>query len=219
MPKSKVYPRVCGGNPLAPDALSKVMGLSPRVRGKPPAGNAELKAKGSIPACAGETAARFWPAGGSRVYPRVCGGNLSLSSRQAPEMGLSPRVRRKRLGLCRQCGREGSIPACAGETFVVLLHIHHDRVYPRVCGGNPGRKIEVYIYRGLSPRVRGKLRYNGAVRRIARSIPACAGETNQPPTRGRAAQVYPRVCGGNAADGGADSSPVGLSPRVRGKLP
>ena len=72
------------------------------------------------------------------------------------------------------------------------------------------------MIQGLSPRVRGNPDINPAYCKMARSIPACAGE---PPDSGGLIlrpEVYPRVCGGTA---GISTRPVtlrGLSPRVRG---
>ena len=50
----------------------------------------------------------------------------------------------------------------------------------------------------------------------AGSIPACAGEPLTAVTTGVMSQVYPRVCGGTSASVMVITSPVGLSPRVRG---
>ena len=52
--------------------------------------------------------------------------------------------------------------------------------------------------------------------RRMRSIPACAGEPPSAKNTGMNSTVYPRVCGGTGAVGGAGESPAGLSPRVRG---
>ena len=54
LPMDGVYPRVCGGAGSCARKVSRIPGLSPRVRGsrerQPEAGRYE----GSIPACAGE---------------------------------------------------------------------------------------------------------------------------------------------------------------------
>ena len=49
-----VYPRVCGGTVVIVMNLAPSMGLSPRVRGNPPATIAKAGNLRSIPACAGE---------------------------------------------------------------------------------------------------------------------------------------------------------------------
>ena len=70
---------------------------------------------------------------------------------------------------------------------------------------------------GLSPRVRGKLRYSFIARPPLRSIPACAGEAGRRPGTADRQGVYPRVCGGSMAREWRDEGRGGLSPRVRGK--
>ena len=53
--RSRVYPRVCGGNKYQMRSWIASKGLSPRVRGKHPAAGRGAGWAGSIPACAGET--------------------------------------------------------------------------------------------------------------------------------------------------------------------
>ena len=91
-----VYPRVCGGTELRSWLQVNAHGLSPRVRGNRLLQQYLPDASGSIPACAGEpvyTGANAWrPA----VYPRVCGGTLTVETGLPTERGLSPRVRGNR---------------------------------------------------------------------------------------------------------------------------
>ena len=147
----------------------------------------------------------------------MCGGNHIVAYGCHGSPGLSPRVRGKLLfWLCWICW-VGSIPACAGETFQRAAPWPASAVYPRVCGGNKSRPRATGGGRGLSPRVRGKPRHHRVDIRILRSIPACAGETENLAGRLDAEGVYPRVCGGNAALPGLPLPLGGLSPRVRGK--
>ena len=76
-PRRRVYPRVCGGTELSKSRVLFQMGLSPRVRGNLLPVGRSLGRSRSIPACAGEPAARHGGGGRSRVYPRVCGGTTS----------------------------------------------------------------------------------------------------------------------------------------------
>ena len=193
----KVYPRVCGGNYELNDDGSRGRGLSPRVRGKRIRFLAASSPGGSIPACAGETfhSARRKPTGG--VYPRVCGGN-GVRRRPVPRQGgLSPRVRGKRTVANFASDHLRSIPACAGETSMLVRRQIPSRVYPRVCGGNGG--------------------WRAAARDFQWSIPACAGETALGILALVQRRVYPRVCGGNFLRAVTALYPEGLSPRVRGK--
>ena len=171
-------------------------GLSPRVRGNRRRRWRGVGLIGSIPACAGEPPrSRPWLTG-RRVYPRVCGGTTGATVYQVDGPGLSPRVRGNLAALDLAIGRDGSIPACAGE--------------PR------GGWKPMLAATGLSPRVRGNPRPPNGGGRPAGSIPACAGE---PLGRRRLSilpRVYPRVCGGTLEFSGVSELISGLSPRVRG---
>ena len=135
-------------------------------------------------------------------------------------------------------GPRGSIPACAGEPSPPTSPPPRTPVYPRVCGGTQVTPQPLGRPCGLSPRVRGTVRFVGApypapglsprVRGnpnaiaitpvISGSIPACAGEPGKRTPRAALFTVYPRVCGGTLAEEVAWESAAGLSPRVRGNL-
>ena len=155
----------------------------------------------------------------SAVYPRVCGGALSgMHCRSSPWLS-------------------GSIPACAGEPNELSRHVKGlaivttaglqvaDRVYPRVCGGalrttrrlSPACRASILpsLWERVYPRVCG-----GAAVTIApcafreRSIPACAGEPEEPMELA-VSGVYPRVCGG-ACPVSSRSPTLQVYPRVCG---
>ena len=172
--------------------------------------------EGSIPACAGEAAPAACVRAVSPVYPRVCGGSLSLIPAGVATSGLSPRVRGKRVAIGISLNIQRSIPACAGEAGPDSSPLPDIRVYPRVCGGSPAYIKSSTIRRGLSPRVRGKPPV-GRHCEGHRSIPACAGEACRNEQTARWTRVYPRVCGGSLVPFGNLLSVLGLSPRVRGK--
>ena len=90
------------------------------------------------------------------------------------------------------------------------------RVYPRACGGTPGRRCSDDTRGGLSPRVRGNHHRRSLPGLDGGSIPVRAGEP--PPRRAgrRGARVYPRACGGTSTAKGRAKRCTGLSPRVRG---
>ena len=69
---------------------------------------------------------------------------------------------------------------------------------------------------GLSPRVRGNPLAGVSWLCGIGSIPACAGEPQTPLASSRKRRVYPRVCGGTAANTAIPTAAAGLSPRVRG---
>ena len=110
-----VYPRVCGGTPTFGSARDSQRGLSPRVRGNPPAPAPLSPAARSIPACAGEPRRQCQVVRVGAVYPRVCGGTTTTIPTPNRRRGLSPRVRGN--PCCNPTHPQGgrSIPACAGE--------------------------------------------------------------------------------------------------------
>ena len=193
----EVYPRVCGGNGKIIRQRVRLLGLSPRVRGKP---GGELMADWNL-----------------SVYPRVCGGNPRGSPGMSHAAGLSPRVRGKRAAAAIPKLGNRSIPACAGETNGFRVRNDRQRVYPRVCGGNWAGCKGCFCWHGLSPRVRGKPWTERDTIDWLRSIPACAGETGGVRHFRTPEAVYPRVCGGNARPSSRARFRIGLSPRVRGK--
>ena len=155
---------------------------------------------GSIPACAGETYACIGMAFRTRVYPRLCGGNLIAISLCMMLVGLSPLVRGKR-PLCSSAGLcAGSIPACAGETVPLCWSMPVCWVYPRLCGGNRLHLLVGLSFQGLSPLVRGKQNRSRPNRLQPGSIPACAGETIPMIPDDSRPGVYPRLCGGNSCN-------------------
>ena len=195
--KPRVYPRVCGGTSGTVRQLDNDTGLSPRVRGNPGRQTTRGFGRwGSIPACAGEPQRVLAPPAQPQVYPRVCGGTWNHATNEASGNGLSPRVRGNRgRRVCRRASgglsprvrgnrpqtcqtetKPGSIPACAGEPSCGLRSTSLSKVYPRVCGGTDARWQWGTPTGGLSPRVRGNLGGDAAVRDASGSIPACAGE-------------------------------------------
>ena len=211
-----VYPRVCGGTRSISDVSTREGGLSPRVRGNRQRGHERPRYMRSIPACAGEPVAPVYPATRYRVYPRVCGGTWSKYSSGTTWRGLSPRVRGNRVTTTEGPGREGSIPACAGEPDCGRATSMAFRVYPRVCGGTRWSLFCPPLSWGLSPRVRGNPLISISLFGGRRSIPACAGEPALPCLGRCLYWVYPRVCGGTPRWTISASRCEGLSPRVRG---
>ena len=69
--------------------------------------------------------------------------------------GLSPRVRGNHCGSNHISPIGRSIPACAGESTLVLELYSALWVYPRVCGGIHVFRPDILETDGLSPRVRG----------------------------------------------------------------
>ena len=178
--RQAVYPRVCGGTAWQTVQKHWMMGLSPRVRGNPLLKMRRRRKARSIPACAGEPAARALSPGQPRVYPRVCGGTGRRQWLLLAWTGLSPRVRGNPVISTPSTRQLGSIPACAGEPPHPARQHRPPKVYPRVCGGTQLSAATADGSNGLSPRVRGNQYHAIRLLPVRRSIPACAGEPCRP---------------------------------------
>ena len=112
---ARVYPRACGGTFPRRAIGREGLGLSPRMRGNPPAVLGHAVRSGSIPAHAGEPVRLARRVNRTWVYPRACGGTGRRNENPASVAGLSPRMRGNLAGQGRGDLRLGSIPAHAGE--------------------------------------------------------------------------------------------------------
>ena len=201
------------------------IGLSPRVRGNPGVDAQPGKATYGL-------------------SPRVRGNPLAGRELVNGGWGLSPRVRgNPRRVLTVLTKYRGSIPARAGEPPATCLYFGQSStksVYPRACGGTvprrartcrsmersiparagePGAKPAGRLDRGLSPRVRGNLGRQPAMRRRQRGLsPRVRGNLRVAVPASNAPSVYPRACGGTRRCAWAKGMTrmLGLSPRVRG---
>ena len=139
------------------------------------------------------------------VYPRVCGGTSPALPYASVIVGLSPRVRGNPAPRLSTSLGQRSIPACAGEPYVMASPSWSVAVYPRVCGGTSANNTDLRDALGLSPRVRGNRIDAVGVQAGRGSIPACAGE--------------PRSILGGTPLVLMTALHSGLSPRVRGNRP
>ena len=112
---TRVYPRVYGGTAATISWHQSQRGLSPRVRGNPPACILYMPSWGSIPACTGEPVAFDGALAAVKVYPRVYGGTRAFLPFRSLSIGLSPRVRGNPVPEVAGYVLDGSIPACTGE--------------------------------------------------------------------------------------------------------
>ena len=111
------HPRLCGEHLLALDAIRKMAGSSPLVRGAllgHPRGD---RVDGIIPACAGSTYNLDFDVQMLGDHPRLCGEHLRYKAEFGKDLGSSPLVRGARALLGVALTARGIIPACAGSTF------------------------------------------------------------------------------------------------------
>ncbi len=115
-------------------------------------------------------------------------------------------------------GREGPIPADAGEPCSARTKSRGSRAYPRGRGGARDVSGHQGGLQGLSPRTRGSRWETVQAKPATGPIPADAGEPllRDRPREGEGA--YPRGRGGAGAGDDEDAYDRGLSPRTRGSL-
>ena len=153
-------------------------GSSPRVRGTPPVDRVCVSGHGIIPACAGNTICPAFSYHSARDHPRVCGEHRGSFMVCSFRWGSSPRVRGTPRTLIARSVRRGIIPACAGNTAELRSFVFPLKDHPRVCGEHYIGRIDTFMERGSSPRVRGTLRLRQRRHYRHGIIPACAGNTN-----------------------------------------
>ena len=123
-----------------------------------------------------------------KVYPRVGGGTIILSTTRNAGTGLSPRGRGTAVRQYETVPPLGPNPRGRGNLVF--------EVYPRA--GEP--KDKTYIFYGLSPRGRGNPVLAALIPSRRGSIPAWAGEPASYSKQSYLLPVYPRVGGGTVAE-------------------
>ena len=177
-PRRSVYPRRCGEHTRSSSAMRSRAGLSPQVRGTRSIHSGNSIPKRFIPAGAGNTG--FDKAGRelASVYPRRCGEHSQSSKKMYRSAGLSPQVRGTHGRGFWSVALLRFIPAGAGNTRFSGFGERVTTVYPRRCGEHNGSGRSNSSKSGLSPQVRGTRQHLSRTRRLARFIPAGAGNTS-----------------------------------------
>ena len=150
------------------------------------------------------------------VYPRACGATHARRRSPQGSSGLSPRMRGNLIEAIYESYGFRSIPAHAGQPPCNRPSPNRCAVYPRACGATCFRGRGLFLFRGLSPRMRGNRRCAISKEVSARSIPAHAGQPSRYPLRDSGSKVYPRACGATCAWRLLGARRSGLSPRMRG---
>ncbi len=134
----------------------------------------------------------------------------------ARSTGSSPRVRGTPFDKATLVVQRRFIPAGAGNAAAAGRGICPQPVHPRGCGERRAGHRICCVSHGSSPRVRGTPGRRGARLRLARFIPAGAGNartSRRSPTTGA---VHPRGCGERSPAPDPSRGADGSSPRVRG---
>ena len=196
---SPEHPRARGENGDVLNGQAKIVGTSPRTRGKPAAYARFCLRPGNIPAHAGKTHQPDHRRTVNKEHPRARGENRRIRRHVLRMFGTSPRTRGKlRLGFNTN-HIWGNIPAHAGKT--------------------PPVKPPLATPVGTSPRTRGKPLPTVSFHTPPGNIPAHAGKTASWTRPVPAMGEHPRARGENSWVSWWMFSAMGTSPRTRGKQP
>ncbi len=145
-----------------------------------------------IPAGAGNTPSELQKSELHTVYPRWSGEHDHYEQSRVTVVGLSPLARGTHLRQTTVNLSPRFIPAGAGNTFLALISLLTDAVYPRWRGEHISRLIVDIVFTGLSPLARGTLLTRSKTHGGSRFIPAGAGNTSASIVFTGIFAVYPR---------------------------
>ena len=233
------HPRVGGENVFEKGIGYRIIGSSPRGRGKPIRARGNHEVARLIPAWAGKTLRSMLRSRLSTAHPRVGGENAADFDGTNGSVGSSPRGRGKLHAVGGELSRNGLIPAWAGKTPRYRRWRRPRTAHPRVGGENVISPFAIASRKGSSPRGRGKPERRGhhATQEVAHPrvggenvhaptsapsgywlIPAWAGKTGLDMTHPPLLTAHPRVGGENLPSQPVPLAEGGSSPRGRGKL-
>ena len=152
----RAHPRACGENTACLMGRRIPWGSSPRMRGKRCRLAIRRTKVGLIPAHAGKTLTPDAPCLWSEAHPRACGENCPEAVPVDNVLGSSPRMRGKLNGQFVSRNALGLIPAHAGKTMSSGVVFTAWGAHPRACGENGTTGSGLFLFRGSSPRMRGK---------------------------------------------------------------
>ena len=153
-------------------------------------------AGGIIPADAGSTRRNFSRLTERRDHPRGCGEHSSMSAKNVPFDGSSPRMRGARVIVLIQWKPIRIIPADAGSTNDSHNYPEPHRDHPRGCGEHDVWQSFCFSIDGSSPRMRG-----------APCFPQLCNDLQGD---------HPRGCGEHKGSSPGKKLDPGSSPRMRG---
>ena len=193
--RDPVHPRVRGEQPTSSALYHHSAGSSPRARGTGAPPSTLRQTSRFIPACAGNSFPRGSSARAWSVHPRVRGEQSSRWSEFDAGSGSSPRARGTDPHSRAKWDRARFIPACAGNSGLVVGSPSLPPVHPRVRGEQGMRSAGGGPKTGSSPRARGTEEPADEPHQAHRFIPACAGNSSRSRLMTMRASVHPRVRG------------------------
>ena len=189
------HPRMCGEHQAHNISKTGEQGSSPHVRGTPVFNVADSFALGIIPACAGNTSLLCDGLLNDRDHPRMCGEHSRETQHAGCQRGSSPHVRGTLKFIGMSFAVMGIIPACAGNTGLLIRPCADGGDHPRMCGEHCCSSFRLLFVLGSSPHVRGTPPTVTVLTPTDGIIPACAGNTRPPLLLRRFRRDHPRMCG------------------------
>ena len=171
------HPRACGEHPANPAHTRRGCGSSPRLRGTLGCALPRERARGIIPALAGNTHTYGVVCGLQGDHPRACGEHKLAPILGYDDVGSSPRLRGTLQPGVYFIHIAGIIPALAGNTWMRWAGQSVPRDHPRACGEHRAGDVPPRTCWGSSPRLRGTRAVNSIGVTIGGIIPALAGNT------------------------------------------
>ena len=195
VPVLQDHPRMCGEKCKRNRETGSRRGSPPHVRGKEGTA-ADIKVSGRItPACAGKRQSNCGQRTYRRDHPRMCGEKDGRQELMTAVKGSPPHVRGKADQDPQRRQAHGITPACAGKRLrlsgICLLHGDH----PRMCGEKYKFQVQLVLFVGSPPHVRGKADVNLFHVVPPRITPACAGKRVLLSEIRRFHRDHPRMCG------------------------
>ena len=130
--------------------------------------------------------------------------------------GSSPHARGTLEAVSGEGEYRGIIPACAGNTTLLIMIFNKKRDHPRMRGEHLGQDIAFMQTQGSSPHARGT-RCIACACRVGRGIiPACAGNTHMEYWNKARVRDHPRMRGEHSQPMNAQYFNQGSSPHARG---
>ena len=172
----RAYPRSRGATEGRRKEWQAAGGLSPLARGNRFGHPRNHAPHGPIPARAGQPLPEEAGGAGTRAYPRSRGATQSLTAHSLAVRGLSPLARGNLGDAPEALGRQGPIPARAGQPATFDAPTSTITAYPRSRGATTANTSHSWPVQGLSPLARGNHGVVLLVDPLLGPIPARAGQ-------------------------------------------
>ena len=175
--RSRAHPRSRGEHEATVLPEPKEPGSSPLARGTPSGWSGSTRARGLIPARAGNTWSQSSGVSSFGAHPRSRGEHVGFQVAHWPSSGSSPLARGTPSVLTSYSSSGWLIPARAGNTYGDQVGGKSDGAHPRSRGEHRGDTEERSGGGGSSPLARGTLSVAKSRAAVSGLIPARAGNT------------------------------------------